>query len=243
MASWTCRPAVASPCPDALPSQSQNHHPPLDRCEDCYFQISCYALVKPPTNSFHKRTSGSLTRCWKKVVVVGATLAATLNAGLASALDFTFTFSGQGYPTDPGTVTGIISRLVDNLDNQTTGITATILSATNGPSGGGTWGPFTDANYRGGTGFDVSGGAITGVDILWYKNSSTFPFLLQLGNTNGYPPVLQDEGFLVSFTVDQNSSSQNSLRFALVPGPLPLFGAAAAFGWSRRLRRRCRATA
>ena len=28
-----------------------------------------------------------------------------------------------------------------------------------------------------------------------------------------------------------------------VPGPLPVFGAAAAFGWSRRLRRRCRTTA
>ncbi len=28
-----------------------------------------------------------------------------------------------------------------------------------------------------------------------------------------------------------------------VPGPLPLFGAAAAFGWSRRLRHRCRTTA
>ena len=204
--------------------------------------MSFYALVKPPMNSFHKRTSGSLTRCWKKVVVVGTTLAATLNAGLASALDFIFTFSGQGYPTDPGTVTGIISGLVDNLDNQTTGITATILSATNGPSGGGTWGPFTDANYFGGTGFDVSGGAITGVDIGWSINSSSF--ILQLGNQNNFTPGLQElVGLLDSFTVDQNSSSQNSLRFALVPGPLPLFGAAAAFGWSRRLRRRCRATA
>ncbi len=28
-----------------------------------------------------------------------------------------------------------------------------------------------------------------------------------------------------------------------VPGPLPLFGAAAAFGWSRRLRHRCRTNA
>ena len=53
--------------------------------------------------------------------------------------------------------------------------------------------------------------------------------------TYGAPPI---------FIMDSYSTT-NSLVFtpassptASVPGPLPLFGAAAAFGWSRQLRRR-----
>ncbi|MCX5950692.1 MAG: hypothetical protein NT158_05890, partial [Cyanobacteria bacterium] len=43
--------------------------------------------------------------------------------------------------------------------------------------------------------------------------------------------------------LDNNTSPGNTLRFtplatASVPSPLPLFGAAAAYGWSRQLRRR-----
>jgi hypothetical protein len=50
--------------------------------------------------------------------LAGVTLAACLNAGTASALEFTFTFSGTGSPTSPATVTGLISGLLDNTNDQ-----------------------------------------------------------------------------------------------------------------------------
>lgn len=41
-----------------------------------------------------------------------------------------------------------------------------------------------------------------------------------------------------SFFVGQPARRDYFIASRVVPGPLPLFGAAAAFGWSRRLRRR-----
>ena len=41
-----------------------------------------------------------------------------------------------------------------------------------------------------------------------------------------------------SFRVGQPATREFFIATRMVPGPLPLFGAAAAFGWSRRLRRR-----
>lgn len=41
-----------------------------------------------------------------------------------------------------------------------------------------------------------------------------------------------------SLKVNQSTTREFFIATAQVPGPLPLFGAAAAFGWSRRLRRR-----
>lgn len=49
-------------------------------------------------------------------------------------------------------------------------------------------------------------------------------------------------------TIKRGTQNSNVIVSSLepelpVPGPLPVFGAAAAFGWSRRLRRCCRTTA
>jgi hypothetical protein len=104
-----------------------------------------------------------------------ALLAICLQAGDASALGFTFTFTGPGFPFDPGTVTGIVDGLVDNFNDQTAGLTFTITSSTNAPSGG--WNAFTQ--YDSGSGFDVSGGQVIGVDIF-YTNSLSQD--LYLGN-------------------------------------------------------------
>jgi hypothetical protein len=80
--------------------------------------------------------------------------------------------------------------------------------------------------------------------------------LLGEGSTAGYGPLfahrydaslalllgsLQDittPGFLIDGTPTAGAMVQYAIAAAPVPGPLPLFGAAAAFGWSRRLRRR-----
>jgi len=51
------------------------------------------------------------------------------------------------------------------------------------------------------------------------------------------PLTLTSSG-VVSTTTISGEMRINGLEVEAVPGPLPLFGAAAAFGWSRRLRRR-----
>ena len=117
----------------------------------------------------------------------GVVLTAALNAGGAFALDFNFTYSGNGFPTNPSTVTGVISGLVDNINDQTSGITVTTTSATNTPAGG--WPAFS--TYISGEGFDVSAGAITGVDIQFTDGGSN----LYLGNQDNWSPQLADADY------------------------------------------------
>ena len=45
-------------------------------------------------------------------------------------------------------------------------------------------------------------------------------------------------GLIGTWTINSTSESIQLFVVPAVPGPLPLFGAAAAFGWSRRMRRR-----
>ena len=177
----------------------------------------------------------------------GAALLMTcLQAGAASALSFNFSFTGTGVPTSPATVTGIVDGLVDNVDNQTTGLTFTITSATNTPTVG--WSTFS--TYFDGSGIDVFGGIVTGVEVA-FENSIDGGQVLVLGNEGNYFPELfsfsaSDSSIYDNFDTDNTSS--NTLLFtpaspASVPGPLPLFGAGAAFGWCRRLRRRIKSPA
>jgi hypothetical protein len=175
--------------------------------------------------------------------VVGASLlVACLQAGAASALSFTFSFSGFGTPTSPVTVTGIVDGLIDNTTNQIAGVTVTINSATNGPTGI----VFIDANNLGGDGFDVALGQVTGVDISYGISTPSEELRLYLGNQGIFSPqYFSSSGLSYLNNEDDNVNSSNSLVFtpagpgpAPVPGPLPILGAGAAFGWSRRLRRR-----
>ena len=177
----------------------------------------------------------------------GAALLMTcLQAGAASALSFNFSFTGTGIPTSPATVTGIVDGLVDNVDNQTTGLTFTITSATNTPTLG--WSTFS--TYLLGSGIDVFGGIVTGVEVA-FENSIDGGQVLVLGNEgNSFPELVSFSASDSSIfdNVDPDNTSSNTLLFtpaspASVPGPLPLFGAGAAFGWSRRLRRRIKSPA
>ncbi|MCX5954474.1 MAG: hypothetical protein NTZ40_13490 [Cyanobacteria bacterium] len=136
------------------------------------------------------------------------------------------------------TASGIVDGLVDNLNDQKYGLLITITSATNTPSGG--WTVFTNY-YADGEGFDVSGGQVTGVNIVLYANDR--PQKLYLGNQDEYNPFLVTPFPIEISNEDVNNTTSNSLMFTpassvSVPGPLPLFGAAAAFGWRRQLRRR-----
>ena len=175
----------------------------------------------------------------------GAALLVTcLQAGAASALSFNFSFNGIGNPTSPATVTGIVDGLVDNVDNQTTGLSFTITSATNTPTLG--WSVFS--TYDGTAsepGIDVFGGQVTGANTI-YENLSDGTQTLYLGafgfltEINTFSPNDQEY-----FSISDSSSSLvfTPASPASVPGPLPLFGAGAAFGWSRRLRRRIKSPA
>jgi len=173
----------------------------------------------------------------------GAALLVTcLQAGAASALSFNFSFTGTGNPTSPATVTGIVDGLVDNQANQKTGLTFTITSATNTPTLG--WSTFS--TLGGGNGIDVSLGQVTGADIFYFNTFDGGQSLF-LGNQNNLATALGTVSAAngIGYDNETSSSPTNSLLFtpASVPGPLPLFGAGAAFGWSRRLRRRIKSPA
>jgi hypothetical protein len=163
-----------------------------------------------------------------------------LDAGSAAALTFNFSFNGPGSPSNPASVTGTVSGLVDNANDQKTGLTATIISSTNTPPGG--WGVFT--NFLTGNGIDVSNGVVTGASIYWTNSGAR----LLLGNQGDFSPYLSTTSGSSFVNEDNNNTSSNTLLFILaesptgVPAPLPLFGAAAAFGWSRRLRRRIKSS-
>lgn len=169
-----------------------------------------------------------------------ATLLGALNGGKASALYFNFSFSGTVSPTSPASVTGIITGLLDNTNDQKSGLSITITSATYTPPSG--WPVFTD--YFSGSGIDVSGGSITGANITLQQGN--YQNLLFLGNQEFFTPELNQ--VISGIYIVDSGPSNNSLVFtplappANVPGPLPLLGAAAAFRVSRQLRSRIKSS-
>lgn len=192
-------------------------------------------------------------------------LVTCLQTGAASALSFSFTFSGPGAPTSPATVSGIVDGLLDNLPNQITGLSITITSATNTPPGG--WPVFTGNEIYCGEpscGFNVSGGQVTSVRAVYADDAdrsnpnggAEFPSYLfldtlsqsQLTNPS-WGVTNEDCGLFNQACTGQDGGSSTGLVFtpvsdaAAAPGPLPIFGAAAAFGFSRKLRNRIKSSA
>lgn len=82
-------------------------------------------------------------------------------------------------------------------------------------------------------GFDTFGYLLDGVfyQLASQSATGTTQFDVSAGYTFGFSILTND---------DTGSAGTATIRdfSAPVPGPLPIFGAAAAFGWSRRLRRR-----
>jgi hypothetical protein len=79
-----------------------------------------------------------------------------------------------------------------------------------------------------------TGVAYTTSESANFNGTGTNPLLFDFNPTVGSPATVADKPFIQGFIAVQY---QYNLT-APVPGPLPLFGAAAAFGWSRRLRKR-----
>ena len=186
--------------------------------------VSVFRLIRGSVNH-HKRLGACL-----------ATGACSLAASLpANALTFNWSWDlNLGSPSSSGTVQGTISGLVDDQANQISGVVVEVLSAPNTPPGG--WsGPWV-FEAGSGLGFAVLGGFVTVYDGKFTNSSLDDLFF---GNCSNWCPQLANSDESLN-----NGSNPGSITFFNVPepdpvpGPLPLLGAGAAFGWSRRIRRR-----
>jgi hypothetical protein len=98
-------------------------------------------------------------------------------------------------------------------------------------------------------GFSVVGGQIS---IAAWDGSQSLPFtsLLQFSGTQpittGFQAICQDINCIDSSSIYTGSRPPRPVIYTAlptsVPGPLPLFGAAAAFGFSHKLRNRIKLT-
>jgi hypothetical protein len=159
----------------------------------------------------------------------------------ASAIDFAFSFAG---------VTGLIENLVDGY-NTCKYVSACVVTVTNTGAADAQTGIYRGDDY--GSGFTVitfnTGPRITAAN--WSSGAAPGPYDAQLcfGQTSLYEECRLDH-LQASLSSEYAGSVGviGPVTFAAVqpltpsspsvPGPLPLFGAAAAFGFSRKLRNR-----
>lgn len=172
------------------------------------------------------------------LVTLGVAAGLLLAPQAASALDFTFSFGRDtGYF---GGVTGLIRGLVDGQTKAPT--TITVTNPTDPNDGGGTYG------FGSGEGFTLEGDVITvsqwrgsldaNYDLIFDGQMAIlrrYNFLVAGKPT--YSPVCVIQRVPGDLSAPQSDGSSTGCS-AGVPGPLPIFGAAAAFGYSRKLRKR-----
>jgi hypothetical protein len=180
----------------------------------------------------------------------------------AEALEFIFKFSGQGYPTTPSSVTGIVSGLLDNTNHQKSNLRFDIISATNTPSWGfltyppaGGW-PIFQTDYQAtvfGSGIDVQAGSIVNSDIALFVHlplctlwNCRTQYLLNLGPAffGGYRLYAGNSVWIETNYSEASDPTKifipknPGLLTSPVPGPVPIFGAMAAYKFARRIKRR-----
>ena len=149
----------------------------------------------------------------------------------ASALDFTFSFDG---------VSGLIQNLAEgnNICDGTDGCVVTVETAPAGLLTVGTYDRFSGSGF-----FVSSAGVIETADWLGGRFGAAGGVIAELSFGESYSVGAGGASLLfdaevagpVTFAAVQPPASS-------VPGPLPLFGAAAAFGFSSKLRNRIKVT-
>lgn len=163
---------------------------------------------------------------------IAAAAALAMGGGEAKALTIRYSFTN---PDNSSYTGGTIE--VANL-NQTLGTSPVTFTVANGTVN------TVIASFNQANSTDLVYG---GASSSWFLNNFDFGQSLSsstkwgelLGTFNGTSNVAGDFGW-------ENPSSNGAFGIAAdaitfsadVPGPLPIFGAAAAFGWSRRLRQR-----
>ena len=181
---------------------------------------------------------------------VGAALLATcIQAGAASALTWNWSFNGGPLPSGQGTFTTTGSTAQANTLQTITGITGTytdlggisrtitglgsLEGATNQFQWDGSNASPIITDYDGiAFVLDTSGQ----VGIFYQKSPND---LTGSGGINNYIIALGAGGPISSSQLSPVQAPSS----APAPGSIPLFGAAAAFGWSRQLRRRIKSPA
>lgn len=184
----------------------------------------------------HSRLRSVLPLC-VPLASIAAVIALTSFTAPAKALTFNWQFNNtNGSPVSGGVVTGTISGLLDNTPNQTSGLTIGVTSTPNTPPEG--WVP--NWYYLDGSGFSVANGVITTYKVR-FENSS-FDALYLGNNLPGgfFPDVSNGDGTHFNTNYDDFNAVTFTPVTPVVPGPLPILGAASALGWSRRVRSRLR---
>jgi hypothetical protein len=186
------------------------------------------------------------------LIAHGVATSSLLAPQSASALDFTFSFGGVGG------VQGIIEGLVTGANLCDSSQPACVVKVTNSGGTGAPAGPYIKVTSPARPGFTVSaGGQIASADWIGTVTGINAPgeqlLSLFLGpNPCGGPTPICQVGFVGGGDLGNSGDPQagyfkegTDLKFdavkppaSSVPGPLPLFGAAAAFGYSRKLRKR-----
>jgi len=175
-------------------------------------------------------------------VAIGVTTVTLLAPQAASALAFSFSFSG---------VTGIIEGLADNATTNPTSIE--VLSSPNGPATYASTGTYNNPSRPGG--FDVSSGSITYADWTGYHftggasegvyslvglfddpslASPLASYWQYCDNIVSGCPILPP-GSIIGIAAFAPALDPPPPS-ASVPGPLPLLGVGAAFCYCRKLR-------
>ena len=96
------------------------------------------------------------------------------------------------------------------------------------------WGSQASADNFAGQVFSALGeGSTAGYGPLF-----AYAYNASISNVIGSLQDLSAPGSFIDGTPAASATVKYAIATAPVPGPLPLFGAAAAFGWSRQLRRR-----
>lgn len=160
------------------------------------------------------------------LVALGVATGSLLAPQAASALDFNFSFGG---------VTGLITGLAEgsNPCGLNSGCLVSVLDAGISGAPTGLYPAFTGPS---GVGFSVTGGTVVSSDWIGIQAESDrpvplFSLLGLVGGEGSLSRVGERESGPLTFT---SASAPPSA----VPGPLPVLGAAAAFGYTRKLRKR-----
>jgi len=167
-------------------------------------------------------------------LAMGSVLAAPLGA---RALDFDWYFTASTGEVTRGTIKGLVEGYNSGGAGEIVEVVATPLTL----ALGGDW--IFDSSFESPFAFNVVNGEIVAADALYMRMFAGLPQQVGFGRfgpgsaTSSWAPQIND-GVSASYPV---GGTETVFGLPPAPAPLPIFGAAVAFGYGRRLRSRVRA--